>query len=93
MVRAAIRTCVAAGLAAIVAISAARPHLHEPAAAGRGEPCALCQLRTAEPARAPALDLAPRLVSPSDLLLPPGLPPVAGAPLGAVPGQSPPAGA
>jgi hypothetical protein len=94
MPQALLRACLATGLAALVALAAARPHVHEAAIPGHGEaPCAVCQLRSVEPATDPAPDLAPAVVCGSDLLLPPGLPPVSGAPLGAVPGQSPPAAA
>jgi hypothetical protein len=86
-----LRTFVAAGLAALVALSAARPHVHERAAPGHEAPCAVCQLRAAEPAPHGAFELAPRVACASDLVLPPGPSPITGAPLGAVPGQSPPA--
>lgn len=92
MLRRLLASCVAAALAALVAASAAHPHVHEATAPGHGEaPCAVCQLRSAVPASEPAADLTPRVVAASDLVLPPGLPPVSGAPLGAIPGQSPPA--
>jgi hypothetical protein len=87
-----LRTCLAAALAALVALAAARPHVHEGVASpGHADaPCAVCQLRAAEPAAAPAPDVAPPAVAAVDLATPPGLPPVSGAPLGATPGQSPP---
>jgi hypothetical protein len=91
MLRAATRAFVAAGLVALVALSLSRPHVHEGAARSHDAPCALCQLRSAEPAVEATLDVAPRAVSASDVVLPSGVPPVSGAPLGAVPGQSPPA--
>jgi hypothetical protein len=86
-----LRTCLAAALAALVALAAARPHVHEGASPGHPDaPCALCQLRAAEPVQAPATDVASPAVAALDLASPPGLPPVTGAPLGATPGQSPP---
>lgn len=86
-----LRTCLAAALAALVALAAARPHVHEGASPGHADaPCAVCQLRAAEPGGARAPDVAPPAVAATDATPPPGLPPVAGAPLGATPGQSPP---
>jgi hypothetical protein len=89
-----LRTCVAAGVAALLAVSAVRPHVHDASTPDHADaPCAVCQLRSAEPARDLVLDLAPAVVPASEPLPPVGLPPVTGAPLGAVPGQSPPAAA
>jgi hypothetical protein len=89
-----LRVLLAAGLAALLSASAAHVHLHDgwqADAAPEDAPCALCQLRSAEPAAAATLDAAPRVVWASEVVLAPGLPPVSGAPLGAIPGQSPPA--
>jgi hypothetical protein len=66
----------------------AAPHHHEAGQGGHG--CLACVVGGAREAR----DETPRLDRPEvpseRLSPPPGLPPVTGAPLGAVPGQSPP---
>jgi len=71
-----------------VVLGAAAPHHH---AAGQGaQECQACLTRTAEEARGATPDLSPRAWVAEAVPAAPGLPPVTGAPLGAVPGQSPP---
>jgi hypothetical protein len=84
------RAVLAAALSLLVALAALAPHVHT--VSGGAEECAVCVAsgRGAEPAEAQVPDLAPPPVLASDVHLAPGLPPVHGAPLGAVPGQSPP---
>ena len=84
------RAVVAACLALLLLALAAAPHVHT---GPRGaEDCAVCVVRNADPAlTTTAPDLSPaRWIAGDAVLLAPGLPPVAGAPLGAIPGQSPP---
>lgn len=87
-----LRALLAAGLAALLAASAAHGHVH---AGGdpHEAPCAVCQLRSAEPSGAETPDVAPAAFAEGAVARSPGLPPVTGAPLGAIPGQSPPAAA
>ncbi len=89
------RAFVAASLAAYLALAALVPHVHhDDAGAGASHPCAVCQSRTAAEVTARTTpDLAPSPVPVGAVLLAPGLPPVTGAPLGAIPGQSPPVSA
>jgi hypothetical protein len=82
------RALLAACLAAFLAASALAPHVHS---AERGDhDCAACLARNVESARSEVPDLAPTRVhlvgAVAELV---GIPAV-GAPLGAVPGQSPP---
>jgi hypothetical protein len=90
-----LRALLAAGLAALLAASAAQVHVHDAEAGAEQHhaPCPVCQLRGAEPVGGDAPHVAPRVVSAADVVLPPGPSPVTGAPLGAIPGQSPPAAA
>jgi hypothetical protein len=83
------RALLAAGLALFLVVTAAAPHAH---AHGREE-CAVCVVRHADAARDETPDVAPAARILGAATCAPGLPPVFGAPLGAVPGQSPPAGA
>ena len=85
------RVFVTAILALALVVAAAAPHVH--AERSGGEECTLCVLRHAAPPRSEAPEVAPIVQAAGDATLAPGLPPVTGAPLGAVPGQSPPAGA
>ncbi|HUL59250.1 MAG TPA: hypothetical protein VLU43_08250 [Anaeromyxobacteraceae bacterium] len=83
------RTALALALAALFTVLAAAPHVH---AGPRGvDECATCAVRDADVARSEIPDLAP----PGDVTGEPpavsGPAPVTGAPLGAIPGQSPPA--
>lgn len=83
-----LRTVVAAGLALFLVFTAGAPHAHEgPHGAGH---CAVCVARHADVPRDETPDLAPAPTLAVGVQLPPGLEPVTGAPLGAIPGQSPP---
>lgn len=86
------RSLVAALLALVLVTAAAEPHVHADATTG-GDECTLCTVRHAAPATSSQLDVAPIVHVAGDAAAAPGLPPVSGAPLGAVPGQSPPAAA
>lgn len=82
------RALVAAALALGLVLGTAWPHVH-PAGQGGGE-CTTCVARHGDVARCATPDVAPS-VQHAEMLVPePGLAPVTGAPLGAVPGQSPP---
>jgi hypothetical protein len=85
------RTAVATVLALILIAAAAAPHVHarEPAAGGSDE-CTLCTVRHGAPPRTTLPHVAPVVHVECDAAAAPGLPPVCGSPLGAVPGQSPP---
>jgi hypothetical protein len=86
-----VRSAVAALLAAVLVALAWAPHVHD---GPHGDhDCAACIARGAEPAGYQVPDLAPRPAlreapTPAPVLAIP-----AGAPLGAVPGQSPPVNA
>ena len=83
------RAALAAALALALALAAVAPHVH---LGERGShECAACLVRGAAPARPQTPDVAPRPAPAVAVVLAPGLHPVTGAPLGAVPGQSPPA--
>ncbi|HEX9307656.1 MAG TPA: hypothetical protein VF894_09210 [Anaeromyxobacter sp.] len=85
------RALLAAGLALFLALTAAAPHVHT---GPRGsEDCVVCVVRHGDAARNEVPDLAPVAIVADAPQLELGLPPVSGAPLGAIPGQSPPAGA
>ena len=86
------RALVAATLAAYLALTALAPHVHVEDAGG-SHPCAVCASRTGDVATRATPDLTPSPEVAGEVVLAPGLPPVTGAPLGAIPGQSPPAGA
>jgi hypothetical protein len=83
------RALLAAGMALFLVFTAAAPHVH----AHGPEQCAVCVVRNADVAHdeTPDAAQAPQVLGAAPAA--PGLPPVSGAPLGAVPGQSPPAGA
>jgi hypothetical protein len=81
---------VAVVVAVAVSIAAAAPHVH--AVRHAGEECVLCLARTGEVARSETPEVAPVLQPAGEPCRSPGLPPVSGAPLGAIPGQSPPIG-
>jgi hypothetical protein len=84
------RTVLAVLLAVTLALAAMVPHVHLGPDAADG--CAVCVVRgSADVARSQAPDVAPRAAPAVAVVLAPGLHPVTGAPLGAVPGQSPPA--
>lgn len=82
------RAFLAIAAAVLVTLVAAAPHHH---AAGQDtRECQACLTRTGEEARNAAPDVTPRPVAVAQVAAVPGLPPVTGAPLGAIPGQSPP---
>jgi hypothetical protein len=83
------RALLAAGLALFLVVTAAAPHVH----AHGPEQCAVCVVRNADVAHDETPDVAPAAHLLGAAPCAPGLPPVFGAPLGAIPGQSPPAGA
>ncbi len=88
------RSLVATVLALILVAAAAVPHVHVHAqATSGGDECTLCTVRHAAPAPSAEPEVAPIVHVEGEALAAPGLPPVFGAPLGAVPGQSPPAAA
>lgn len=79
----------AAGLLVLVALVALPAHVH---AGERGaEACAMCVARSGDVARSETPEVAPALFGRAEAPADPDAPPVTGAPLGAVPGQSPPA--
>ena len=82
------RALLALALAFHLVLSAFGPHVHS--GAHGVEDCAVCVVRGAEAATSATPDLAPSEVPAGPMALAPGLPPVDGAPLGAIPGQSPP---
>jgi hypothetical protein len=84
------RALVAASLAAYLALTALAPHVHVEDAGGNNHPCAVCASRTGDVATGATPDLTPSPEVAGEAVLAPGLPPVTGAPLGAIPGQSPP---
>lgn len=83
------RAFLAAGLALFFVLTAAAPHVHTH---GTRE-CVGCVVRQGDAARDETPDLAPLTVVGDAPQVDAGLPPVFGAPLGAIPGQSPPSGA
>jgi hypothetical protein len=83
------RIALAASLALLLLVSAVSPHVHS-AARGTQE-CAVCLVRGADVPRSEVPDLAPLPSPESEPPAIPDLAPLAGAPQGAVPGQSPPA--
>ncbi len=85
------RAFLAAGLALFLVLTAAAPHVHD---GPQGvHHCAACVVRHGDAAHRETPDVAPVPLVVAAPQLEPGLPPVSGAPLGAIPGQSPPAGA
>ncbi len=86
------RALLASVLALILVAAVAVPHVHPHATAG-GEECTLCTVRHAAPPASAEPEVAPIAHLEGAVAEDPGLPPVHGAPLGAVPGQSPPAAA
>jgi len=82
------RAVVAAALSLCLALAVGLPHVH---AVGHGaEECAVCVARGGDVASAQTPDLTPVAVPVGEAPLAPGPSPVSGAPLGAIPGQSPP---
>lgn len=82
------RALLAAILAIGLVVTAAVPHVH-PAGHGAGE-CAVCVARHGNVAHGETPDVAPRVQLTEAVVVEPGVAPVTGAPLGAIPGQSPP---
>lgn len=82
------RSVLAAFLAALVLALAWAPHVH----AGRAgaHECAACLIRQADQARSEIPDLAPVAAVWVEAEAEPDQAPPTGAPLGAIPGQSPP---
>jgi hypothetical protein len=84
------RVLVVAALSLYLALAALAPHVHLHAAGQGADECAVCAARSGEAATRQTPDLMPAAVLAGRVPLAPGLAPVSGAPLGAVPGQSPP---
>ncbi len=84
------RALLAIVLALGLVLGVAAPHVH---LASHGDECAVCLVRHGAVAHSETPDGAPRTLHAERVALEPGLAPVYGAPLGAIPGQSPPAGA
>ncbi|HSM91334.1 MAG TPA: hypothetical protein VLT47_00520 [Anaeromyxobacteraceae bacterium] len=84
------RAFLAAALSLYVALAALAPHVH--VATGGQDECAVCLAsgRGAAPASVEAPVVAPPEYAGEEPLPPAVMAPVVGAPLGAVPGQSPP---
>jgi len=81
------RALVAAALVVALLAAVAGPHVHP----HRGhDDCAVCVLRNADAPSADVPDVVPVVLAAGDATCAPDRPPVTGAPLGAVPGQSPP---
>jgi hypothetical protein len=83
-----VRAVLALAVAVLLAFGAALPHAH-------GRPygthsCPACVSGSGDEAASATPDLIPPRAAVVEAPLPPGAAPVAGAPLGAVPGQSPP---
>jgi hypothetical protein len=82
------RAVLATALSLYLALAALAPHVH--VGPHGAEDCAVCVARGGEVATCRTPDLAPAAVVAGQAVLAPGLAPVTGAPLGAIPGQSPP---
>jgi hypothetical protein len=85
-----VRAALAILLALVLVAAVAAPHVHVHAQTS-GDECSLCTVRHAAPTASVLPDVAPIVHVERAAAGAPGLPPVSGAPLGAVPGQSPPA--
>lgn len=85
------RRLAAALMAAALVALAWAPHVHH-GLRGHGE-CVACVVRGAEPPPDLPLELGPALAGFVEVVPAPVVPLPAGAPLGAIPGQSPPAAA
>ncbi len=83
-----LRSLVAAGLALFLVLTAGTPHVHD--GPHGADDCVACVARHADVAHFEAPDLAPAPTPTVEVQRAPGLAPVTGAPLGAIPGQSPP---
>jgi hypothetical protein len=82
------RALLAAVLALGLLLTVVAPHVH-PAGHGSGD-CTACLARQGEEARSETPDVAPGVVHVDAVAAQPAHAPVTGAPLGAIPGQSPP---
>jgi hypothetical protein len=82
------RAIVAAGLAVFLLVVAAGPHVHT--GPHGADDCAVCVARHADVASPRMPDVAPVRFVCGEPVAAPTAPPVSGAPLGAIPGQSPP---
>lgn len=83
---------IAAAVALALVLLAGAPHVHATWSGNDG--CAACLVRHADLPRAVLPDLgAPARVAVGEPAPAPGMPPVSGVALGAIPGQSPPAAA
>jgi hypothetical protein len=89
MLRPTVRKLLAIVAFALIALSIAAPHVHHAGPYG-SHACQACVVRAAEEAGCATPDVAPPSLAPETIPAAPGLPPVCGLPLGAVPGQSPP---
>ncbi len=83
------RALVAAGLALVLLVAAAGTHVHS--GPHGANDCGACVVRNADVAASETPDVTPVPFVAAAPQLAPRLSPVSGAPLGAVPGQSPPA--
>jgi hypothetical protein len=84
------RAALAVVLSLYLALIAVAPHAHGLAGGHGAEECAVCVARGGEAASPVVPELAPSALPVGAVAPRPGLAPVTGAPLGAVPGQSPP---
>jgi hypothetical protein len=84
-----VRLLVALATVAMLLGGVASPHHH--GAAGGVHECVACTVGAGLEARDATPDLSPPASHAVAVVLPPGEDPVTGAPLGAIPGQSPPA--
>jgi hypothetical protein len=83
------RAVLATALALTIALSAAAPHLH--VGVHGAEECAVCVVRAGgDVARPQTPDVAPLDLPAGEVAQAPAQPATSGAPLGAIPGQSPP---
>lgn len=85
------RALLAAALAIGLLVIGVVPHAH--LTGHTGEECALCVARHGDVAQPETPDLTPGVPNVEAVVAEPVQAPVAGAPLGAIPGQSPPAAA
>lgn len=84
------RALLAAALALVLVAAVAAPHVHAQATTTSSDECTLCTVRHAAPPPIAVPDVAPIVLVAGAVPCAPGLPPVFGAPLGSMPGQSPP---
>ena len=84
-----VRALLAVAAILLVLVTGVAPHTHD-GALGR-HACVACAAAGSEEAACASPDVAPRQLVVASITCDPPAPPVTGAPLGAVPGQSPPA--